>query len=49
MILLSTGSTELVFIRNNWKIAKLYLLELDRTVILSNVLLICGGYIDGLL
>jgi len=29
--------------------AKLYLLELDRTVILSNVLLTCGGYIDGLL
>ncbi len=23
--------------------------ELDRTVILSNVLLTCGGYIDGLL
>ena len=29
--------------------SKLYLLELDRTVILSNVLLTCGGYIDGLL
>jgi len=24
-------------------------MELDRTVILSNVLLTCGGYIDGLL